>query len=41
MTEALTWMAGNPGKLVATIAVVAALGLVAWWIETRIDRMRK
>lgn len=41
MTEALTWMAGNPGKAVMTIAVVAVFGIAAWWIETRIDKRRK
>lgn len=41
MTEALTWMAGNPGKAVMTIGVVIVFGLLAWWIETRFDKRRK
>ena len=40
MTEALTWMAGSPGKAVATIAAVAAFGLVAWLIQTMIERRK-
>ena len=41
MTEALTWMSGHPEKAVATIAAVAAFGLVAWLIQTMIDNRRK
>lgn len=40
MTEALTWMSGHPEKAVATIAVVAAFGLVAWLIQTMIERRK-
>lgn len=41
MTEALTWMAGDPGKVVMTIGVVAVFGIAALWIETRIDKRRR
>ena len=41
MTESLIWMAGSPGKAVMTIIVVLAFGLVAWLVQTMMDRRRK
>lgn len=41
MSEALTWMSTNPGKAVATIALVIAFGLAACLIELWIDDRRK
>lgn len=40
MTEALTWMSGHPEKAVMSIAAVAAFGLVAWLIQTMIERRK-
>lgn len=41
MTEAITWMHGNPGKGAATIAVVLAFGLAALLVEYWIEKRRK
>jgi len=38
LTEALTWMAGSPGKAVMTIGVVIAFGLAAWLIQTLMEK---
>lgn len=40
MTETLTWMAGNPVKAAATIGVVIVFGLVAWFVQTMIERKK-
>lgn len=40
MTEALTWLQGNPGKLAATIAVLLVLGLLALLADYLIERRK-
>lgn len=41
MTEALTWMAGNPGKGAATILLLLAVLLIPALIQNAFDKRRK